>query len=118
MSCHDIGHGLNSVTKVVLELFEEGKIDKESTSRLLAACRRGVNWCDGNEGEAIEEAIDLGYCGLCLEKSDELSNIYDNDLGYPEMYKVFDKYDKTAAHFFLCPECKEKVINEYKEKIK
>ena len=114
MSCHDIGYGLNSVTKVVLDLYEEGKIDKESASRLILACRKGVNWCDGNEDEAIDEAVDRGYCGLCMEKTEELSDVYDNDVKYPDKYKVFDKYDKFAAHNYLCPECKKKIIDEFK----
>ena len=42
--------------------------------------------------------------------------MYDNDIGYPGKYDVFKAYDKTAAHDCLCPECKAKVIGEYREK--
>lgn len=31
---------------------------------------------------------------------------------------VFDDYDKTVAHFWLCPKCKNRVIIEYKTKMK
>lgn len=116
MSCHDIGRGMDSVGAVVIELFESKQVSKDAAVRLILACRKGVNWCDGNEDEAIETVVEEGYCGLCFEKNKGLSNVYDNDLGYPDMYKVFDHYDKTAAHFFLCPKCKEKVIREYKQK--
>ena len=97
MSCHDIGRGMASVADVVVELYEENKIDKEAAMRLVYACRRGVHWCDGNESEAIETVADAGYCGLCFEKKDDLSSVYDNDLGYPQCYNVFKDFDADAA---------------------
>ena len=30
MSCHDIGHGMNAVSKTVLDLYESGQISRES----------------------------------------------------------------------------------------
>ena len=48
----------------------------------------------------------------------ELTNVYENDLPYPNCYDVFDDYDKTVAHFWLCPKCKNRVITEYKAKMK
>ena len=114
MSCHDIGHGMASVADVVLELYQNGQIKKEVAIRLVNACRNGVYWCDGNEWEAIENVVEAGYCGLCFEKKEGLSNIYDNDLGYPEKYEVFRAYGETAAHYILCPECKERVLTQYK----
>ncbi|MBQ6518062.1 MAG: hypothetical protein IJI14_05035 [Anaerolineaceae bacterium] len=113
MSCHSIGHGINSISNTVLDLYEAGKIDKDSAAVILHACRKGVNWCDGNGYEAVECLEERGYCGLCLEKSEELSNVFDNDLPSPDTYNVFRKYDKTAAHYYLCPECKKKVIEEF-----
>ena len=113
MSCHDIGRGLNSVSKVVLELLAQGEITKDASRKILHACRKGVNWCDGNEDEAVQALVDKGYCGVCLNHSDTVSNVYDNDLGYPAKYDVFDAYDDTAAHFFVCSTCKEKILAEY-----
>ena len=54
MSCHDIGRGMSAVSKTVLDLYEEKQISKESAMKLILACRKGVHWCDGNEGEALE----------------------------------------------------------------
>ena len=93
MSCHDIGRGMSAVSKTVLDLYEENQISKESAMRLVLVCRKGVHWCDGNEGEALEEVIGRGYCGLCSEKSTELTSVYDNDLPYLGTYDVFDDYD-------------------------
>ena len=116
MSCHDIGRGMASVAKVIINLYESNQIDKGAAVRLIHACRKGVLWCDGNEGEAMDPVVEAGYCGLCFEKKENLSSVYDNDIGYPGMYDVFDDYDDTAAHDFLCPECKQHIISEYKEK--
>ena len=114
MSCHDIGRGLNSVVEVVIGLYAQGKLSKEAAIPILYACRKGVNWCDGNEDEAMQALVDTGYCGLCLEKSDSITNVYENGLEYPEKYNVFESYDKHAAHFFVCPGCKQRLIDAYK----
>jgi len=116
MSCHDIGRGMASVANVVIELYEGGQIGKDAAIRLVRACRKGVHWCDGNEDEAMETVVEAGYCGLCFEKKEGLSSVYDNGIAYPDKYDVFKAYDKTAAHDCLCPECKAKVIGEYREK--
>ena len=116
MSCHDIGRGMASVADVVIELYEDDKIDKSAAMRLVRACRRGVHWCDGNEGEAVETVVEAGYCGLCFEKKTRLSSVFDNDLGYPRRFDVFKGYDDTAAHYYLCPECKRRVVDEFKKK--
>ena len=116
MSCHDIGRGMASVANVVIELYEGGQIGKDAAIRLVHACRKGVHWCDGNEDEAMQTVVEAGYCGLCFVKKEGLSSVYNNDIGYPGKYDVFKAYDKTAAHDCLCPECKAKVIGEYREK--
>ena len=118
MSCHDIGRGLNSVSGVVIQLYEEGRFDVETAKKLLHACREGVYWCDGNESEAVADVVDAGYCGLCMKKTEQLSNVYDNELGYPECYKVFKEFNVNAAHYYLCPECKKKVLDSYCQSIK
>ena len=114
MSCHNIGRGMNSVAKVVLDLYEEDQIPREAATRLILACRKGVYWCDGNEGEALEDVVERGYCGLCFVKTGELTTVFDNDLEYPQSDKVFDTYDDSAAHYWLCPKCKRNVICKYK----
>ncbi len=115
MSCHEIGNGMASIASAVIDLYEKNQVNKDVAISLIYACRKGVHWCDGNEDEAIEPVVEAGYCGLCFEKKDEdeLSNVFDNDLGYPDQWDAFRAYDKTTAHFFLCPECKAKVISQY-----
>lgn len=113
MSCHDIGRGVNSVAKTVLELYEENRFDKSTARALLRACRMGVYWCDGNEDEATESAVKEGYCGLCMEKSEKLTHVFDNGLPYPDKFKVFKPYDDTAAHHYLCPECMGKALSSF-----
>lgn len=45
MSCHDIGRGLSSVVKVILEKLDSGEISANTARNLLYACRKGVHWC-------------------------------------------------------------------------
>ena len=116
MSCHSIGRGMNFVSNKVFELYNCGIISKEAEIQLVHACRKGVHWCDGNEYEAFDGLIEEGICGLCFEKCDEVTEVYDNDIGYPDRYSVFDDYDDTAAHYFLCDKCKAKVIDAYRKK--
>ena len=113
MSCHDIGRGLNSVTKTVIEQYKAGNLNKDAFGAILCSCRKGVNWCDGNEDEAMEALVDAGICGLCLEETHEVSNIYDNDLDYKHRYEVFDAYYDTAAHVFVCASCRKKILEQY-----
>lgn len=49
MSCHSIGRGMNSVVKVVISLVDERKIEIEPAKEIIEACKKGVNWCDGNQ---------------------------------------------------------------------
>ena len=114
MSCHDVGRALNSVTEIVIRQYEKGQITKDAFRIILRSCRQGVHWCDGNEDEAMQALEDAGYCGLCLEQNGEVSNIYDNDLGYPDCYKVFDRYDTFAAHYFVCHNCREQILESLK----
>lgn len=44
MSCHSIGHGLNSVSKKVLELYDEGKIEFSVAKDLLYTTRNAVHY--------------------------------------------------------------------------
>ena len=30
---------------------------------------------------------------------------------------LFNPFDKTAAHFFLCPKCREKVLASYEKSL-
>ena len=65
MSCHDIGRGLSSVVKVILEKLDSGEISANTARDLLYACRKGVHWCDGNENEAMIQMHQM-RCGYCL----------------------------------------------------
>lgn len=66
MSCHDIGRGLSSVVKVILEKLDSGEISADTARDLLYACRKGVHWCDGNENEAMIQMHQM-RCGYCLK---------------------------------------------------
>ena len=47
---------------------------------IMRSCRKGVNWCDGNEDEAVEALVDAGICGLFLKESCDISSVFENEL--------------------------------------
>lgn len=79
MSCHNIGRGMDSVTKVVAEMYIKKEITKDIAFRLFHALKKGVHWCDGNEYEATASLKDL-LCGRCLKQfgdSEHSVNVWD-----------------------------------------
>lgn len=108
MSCHDIGRGLNEVTRVVLKEYDEGRIPYEPTFRILKQCKKSVHWCDGNEGEAVVCMYDR--CSRCFKKEIplfEMRWIYNNR-------ELIDLMDEKALGWHLCQGCIDKLeIQEY-----
>lgn len=70
MSCHNIGKGMDSVAKIVIQMYVNNEITKDAALRLFRALRDGVNWCDGNSYEATE-SISKILCGRCLKQFTE-----------------------------------------------
>ena len=107
MSCHDIGHGLNSVVKVVLSEYENGNISYDSAHKIIKQCRDAVHYCDGNSYEALECFEEQGRCMCCLNKTDNLLRVFE----LPEKYKVFSKKLEKACYGdkllggYICEDC-------------
>lgn len=102
MSCHDIGRGMDSVTRVVAEMYINDEITKEVAFRLFRALRKGVNWCDGNEYEATA-SISGVLCGRCLkvfEDGDDVIEVWDTiaDL-HGKVYHSRDGGNKYVEQF-------------------
>ena len=78
MSCHDIGLGMDSVVEVIVRLYDQSRVSRDAAVELIHAARKGVNWCDGNEYEAIA-SIEMSRCGRCLKTmQDGYQRILDN----------------------------------------
>lgn len=103
MSCHDIGHGLNSVAELICEMFDAGEISKETAVKIFRRLQRGVHWCNGNEYEAIECISDR--CGICLEK------LKKGEILYPPYFQVKKEHPEAATDY-LCEECMLKLYGE------
>lgn len=105
MSCHNIGHALNSVQRKIIEKYELGKIDKETTRELLIRCVRAVGFCDGNEYEATA-SFDAAYCSDCMRKVTDGEKLYDIFWIDVEPWKV-RKYHKDNLYIgsMLCSDC-------------
>ena len=128
MSCHDIGRGMDSVARIVAEMYTNGEITKEVAFRLFYALRKGVHWCDGNEDEATASISNM-LCGRCLKVYEEDDGIvdvwdtigdlhskvrYNNDNGnkyveqFEELYKAV--CEKGGKEFF-CNDVPKEIWN-------
>lgn len=105
MSCHNIGHALNSEQRKIIEKYELGKIDKETTRELLIRCERAVGFCDGNEYEA-PASFDAAYCSDCMRKIAAGEKLYDIFWIDVEPWRV-RKYHKDNFYIgsMLCDDC-------------
>ncbi|MCD8123968.1 MAG: hypothetical protein LUE23_02890 [Lachnospiraceae bacterium] len=115
MSCHNIGRGLNTVTRKSIELLDAGKITWDVAKELIRTARDGVNWCDGNDYEAVAYILQ-NRCGYCLEEikpGKPMYNLWDIDLDYNEELRLFRETRDSVVASYLCPECFDSVIREF-----
>lgn len=116
MSCHDIGRGLNSVVKVIIKEYDNGKFSQKTAKKLIKACRKGVHWCDGNEPEAVEYLREH-RCGHCLKKmttGEKLYSLWDISSETNHKYNVryLDDSDENTniVSYRLCEDCFDKIL--------
>lgn len=113
MSCHDIGHGLNTVSIKVLELYDEGKIDFTIAKDLLCTIEKGVHWCDGNEYEAVECLEDC-RCGRCLVETDDLHSIQEETtVEWNEVFKILGNKEDRIFLDGVCEKCLKEICEKY-----
>lgn len=114
MSCHDIGRGLDSVTRVVIEMYDTGEITIKTALKLFTALRNGVYWCDGNEHEAVLSIFNC-RCGNCLKKmkpGEKFFDIDDSPSGVIENSDdILRNYKEDYAGWRFCTECFDKIIS-------
>lgn len=112
MSCHDVGRALDSVAKVIMASYDAGEISKETTRKLLMACRKGVYWCDGNELEAVA-CVENRYCGSCLKKmktGEPLYSVWSISFELDGKYHFRDLDGEELVSDRLCTECFDKIV--------
>lgn len=112
MSCHSIGHGLNSVSKKVLELYDEGKFEFSVAKDLLYTTRNAVHYCDGNTYEAIG-CFDGCRCAICLKKTNDLYGLYDVLDECSEYYDIFSNKEDGVLSGDLCKDCFDEISEKY-----
>lgn len=114
MSCHDIGRGMNEVVRMTISLFDKGEISRESAVKIIATCGAAVNWCDGNEGEAIEY-INRCRCGKCLRLvhgGEKLYSVLDLPYNFKENRRI-DPDRLRIVSYGLCEECFDPVLRPF-----
>lgn len=112
MSCHNIGRGMNSVVEEVVALYDTGEIALEPAKKIIYKARVGVNYCDGNEYEAVE-CIEKTRCGHCMKAVEDGENLYDlydaKSYDYRKSGEGVDRLGGQLAHTCLCASCFDKL---------
>ena len=112
MSGHDVGRAMNSVGKVVLRLYDEGRLPLEEAREILIATKNGVHWCDGNEYEGTAQ-LSKNHCGHCLRKFDVGTppySIWDLTWGLPDRNRLDCHPEMPLASSYLCSECFDRLF--------
>lgn len=116
MSCHSIGHGMNNVLETVIDMYDNNEISKDATLKIANELRVSVNYCDGNESEAIESILDC-RCGFCLKEKEENENLYDlydvSENVTNDRWSILRNFDKNYAHWNLYKDCFDEFINNF-----
>lgn len=115
MSCHDIGRGMNSVVEVAIDMYDDGELSLEAARKIIAAARKGVHWCDGNEYEAVD-CIRECRCGRCLKKmapGDSLYSVWRLSDAIPQKYSVLEMSSEPLASDAMCEECFDIVLGRH-----
>lgn len=116
MSCYSIGHGINNVVYHLLEFFDKGEVPIKVAKNLIMVCEKSVNFCDGNEGEAVECFEVQGRCSCCLEIKDDVENIYEElsekMLPYKEMLEDL-QYEDEMLGCTICHDCAKHLAEKY-----
>ncbi len=114
MSCHDIGRGMDSVTQVAIEMYDNGELNRNAALKLFTALKKGVNWCDGNEGEAVASII-YCRCGKCLRKmttGEKFYDIHDASMSVTgSSWDILKNYKENYAGWYFCQDCFDEFIN-------
>ena len=106
---------MSSVVDVVVNLFDHKKLELDVARTIIASCRKGVHWCDGNEYEAVE-GIRRCRCGKCLQKipkGEYLYSLYDLPYDIREKYNFMKGRSIVLASDGLCSNCFDEVFNEF-----
>jgi hypothetical protein len=118
MSCHYIGAGLNTVTEKALELYDGGKIQFDDVKELLRSIKKAVNWCDGNEMEALE-CIEDCRCSRCLKETNkifDLNNVKDGYISFDDLTRFYE--GEGALTYYVCEDCYKELSEKFNETLK
>jgi hypothetical protein len=110
MSCYYIGPGLNSVSEKVLVFYDDGKIDFETTKELLKTIRKGANWCDGYEEDAVE-CFRYCRCGKCLKTTKKLYDLYNVQIAFDKFGEISKNEDVICQ--WVCEDCYKEISKKY-----
>lgn len=116
LSCHSIGHGINTIVAKIIDLYDEGDIEESVARELIKTARKAVHWCDGNEYEAVECLEENRRCGKCLREvgdEEKLYSLWDISRDVYDKDRILDDYDEPLAYASLCADCFDEVVDTF-----
>lgn len=114
MSNHDIGRGLNEITRLTISMFDSGEISRDAAKKIIATCGMAVYWDDGNPDEAVD-CIRKCRCGNCLRLVPENEPLYSLwNIGYLDPLRNKLRPEKIGlALDGVCEDCLRKIVDKY-----
>ena len=115
MSCHNIGSGINEITKEMMALYDQGELSLKTAKRLMFVARRATAVCDGIESEAVASISKGGedaHCGMCLRKAELRSLLEVCNHLEKKIYEYLNKEEDPLIHDGLCTECWKRLLEE------
>lgn len=114
MSCHNIGHAINHVQEMILELYEEKRYDLDTTKKLLAQSMEALGFCDGNLDEA-SLYLNHNYCSDCFQRLPANELYCYRYFDFVLEYRFLDEYTKQneVVGLAMCGACTRKMLHHY-----
>lgn len=114
MSNHDVGRGLNEITRLVISMYDNNEITRDAAKKIIATCGEAVYWADGNTDEATDYARKC-RCGNCLRLVPEGEPLYSMWLtGYfNPLRKKLDTRKIGLAMDGVCENCLSEIVKKY-----
>lgn len=95
----------------IFKEFDEGNLGLDVVKRLIWVAVHGVNYCDGNEDEAVQDSY-LCRCGNCLKRMKVGERIYSSYQSHFEWRIITDEIESGIAYPSFCPDCLMDVLGK------
>ena len=107
MNPGNIGKVMNSITEVVIEMYDKEELSREAGLKSFTAIKNSVEWREEEVFDAVE-AVNRFRCGNCLKKMNRGERFYSILDATVSMWN----YKKDYGGFGFCPQCFDKMVKD------